>query len=1092
MSKLGKFSAAGAAVLCAFGAEAADLPAGCEEYRQLEYLDSNCNYLDTGICPDDNAYSCEVKYEIKQLSQSPLGNEAWVIGLISGAKWRVGGISGSPFYQNGGFVQTVFGTWYTAVSATSPSISGNMTVYLFAQNHDGELAHTSAKINLAYCRFGHNGETIRDYIPCIRKSDGKVGLYEAVSGDFLIGTVNAAGFLAGPLATSDFVMIGEGAVGTSCTFEPPASVLGDNDEELWYANGWTFTGASGATVSGSGKKQAATFTPSEPGVLRWTFKSDTVLSGTLVQYQEYEYLQAGYGVGIRTKYAPIKNRSAAEVKYRLTELTQDESYAFGVYCNYGGWWRTGAYQGKVFYSGFSLVEDAEGWTTASGTAPGNASGASTVGLFGQCESSSALMHLLGKVQLASCKVWEDGVLKLDLIPCKRVFDEIPGLYDRANGEFLTEANYSKNFTYGPAVPSNWVEMRGYDVGDVFTVTAPAAGGQNDAGDTRWSLVGWTFSGVDGSTRSGTDTTDFQFTYTVDGTLNWQYKIEYTVTASAGEGGSVEPTVQWVEKGKRGTIVATPAEGKFFGGWTGDVSAADAVMGNLALTVDGPKTIAATFSESSGTFVWTGAGEDALASNDANWQGGKKPTDMAAVVFGADGKGTNCTWDLDIPLVSWTQTEDYGGTVTIQTTFAETGFPVLRILGDCSILSGSWTHPSDCAGTQTYRLKASIGGNLTIGPDAKLDAFGLGFSKNGNNRYPTGLASTTTGCHGGIGGSVDAATGLTHLYDSITEPVNVGSGGSGLATWKGSPGGGGGAIYLTVGGKLTHNGVIDADANDGAGDASYLGSGGSIYVRAGTIEGTGTMTSCSQSGNYSGAGGRIAVVLTDEEATFDGYDIVRLASAYSKQAANKDVGTVGGCGTIYAETPANRKDHGWVILKNNGRALDPHRGGILCYGTNFEADYDKITSTNAAMIYVATGHTINLQHTTLDIDASDPNVQNGFHFAGGRVVLPEDAESFSFGYPVTLASTTTPVSGVAAWEVEDKGILRVTVSSTLDGSLVIDEGGKVYLDGHTLTIRSRMPKEWKKGGYPSNIDFGGTTENPGKILWQNPGLTLILE
>ena len=99
-----------------------------------------------------------------------------------------------------------------------------------------------------------------------------------------------------------------------------------------------------------------------------------------------------------------------------------------------------------------------------------------------------------------------------------------------------------------------------------------------------------------------------------------------------------------------------------------------------------------------------------------------------------------------------------------------------------------------------------------------------------------------------------------------------------------------------------------------------------------------------------------------------------------------------------------------------------------------------------MLYVATGHTINLQHTTLDIDTSDPNVNNGFHFAGGRVILPENAENFTFDYAVTLASETTPISGVSALEVKDKGLLTVTAAPTLDCSLVIDAGGKVSAEG----------------------------------------------
>ena len=49
MNKLGRFAAACAAVLCAFGAEAAVLPA---EYQEIEYLQSSgTQYINTGVVP---------------------------------------------------------------------------------------------------------------------------------------------------------------------------------------------------------------------------------------------------------------------------------------------------------------------------------------------------------------------------------------------------------------------------------------------------------------------------------------------------------------------------------------------------------------------------------------------------------------------------------------------------------------------------------------------------------------------------------------------------------------------------------------------------------------------------------------------------------------------------------------------------------------------------------------------------------------------------------------------------------------------------------------------------------------------------------
>src|SRR5208282_4473833 len=116
-------------------------------------------------------------------------------------------------------------------------------------------------------------------------------------------------------------------------------------------------------------------------------------------------------------------------------------------------------------------------------------------------------------------------------------------------------------------------------------------------------------------------------------------------------------------------------------------------------------------------------------------------------------------------------------------------------------------------------------------------------------------------YGGLGGaSATAAPGGTN-YGSAQQPVDLGSGG-GFGSgplYGGSEGGG--AIRLNVGGVLTVDGQLSANGDWGLQDNSGGGSGGSIWVTAGTLAGNGQITADGGEGELyggGGAGGRIAL------------------------------------------------------------------------------------------------------------------------------------------------------------------------------------------------------------------------------------------
>ena len=136
--------------------------------------------------------------------------------------------------------------------------------------------------------------------------------------------------------------------------------------------------------------------------------------------------------------------------------------------------------------------------------------------------------------------------------------------------------------------------------DARTCSAPA--GYVQVSDSKRAIcTGWKLYTVDAATlgRTLTDSGDGT-TCAVTGTggwreLEWQWQVEYLVTATTGTGGTVEPASQWVVAGATATVTATPDATHAFLSWTGDVSSATP-NGTLSFTVTGPAAIAASFGD----------------------------------------------------------------------------------------------------------------------------------------------------------------------------------------------------------------------------------------------------------------------------------------------------------------------------------------------------------------------------------------------------------------------------------------------------------------------------------------------------------------
>jgi hypothetical protein len=214
-----------------------------------------------------------------------------------------------------------------------------------------------------------------------------------------------------------------------------------------------------------------------------------------------------------------------------------------------------------------------------------------------------------------------------------------------------------------------------------------------------------------------------------------------------------------------------------------------------------------------------------------------------------------------------------GTVQLPTTCVLTNFSLANnnaaSLGSLQDLTlggaATLTHSRNWTNAQ-YRLNLTLN-SLTIATNARVSAdacgFVMGYGPGAPVLYQSGTPITNAS-YGGVGwGNTNA------LYGNPYAPTDLGSGGTGY--WNlsllGDPYAfpcGGGAIQLKVRNALTVNGTISAGPNY-SGYYAGAGSGGSIWLDAGTLAGSGVIqANGGPDGDYSAngsGGGRIAIYTT---------------------------------------------------------------------------------------------------------------------------------------------------------------------------------------------------------------------------------------
>lgn len=396
-------------------------------------------------------------------------------------------------------------------------------------------------------------------------------------------------------------------------------------------------------------------------------------------------------------------------------------------------------------------------------------------------------------------------------------------------------------------------------------------------------------------------------------------------------------------------------------------------------------------------VWTGLGGDGNASTAANWQGEVCPQegDQVKILHTANDKAI--IWDLSSSFGDWT-IENYTnsltanvtlslGSLTVGTTNLATTLsfskPVV-VAGDLTLKKGAvLTHPEN-ASVQTVQLDVTVQGNCTIEANASVNVT----AKGAKNDYAHNLA------HGGRTFTCDNSGNVTELtatcFGSVYYPTAVGGGyfidGRNISY-------GGGAVKLSVGGALTLNGTIEA-CSSLVGWNYASGAGGSVWITAASLSGTGEIwASGGPKGTryyYAvrgvGAGGRIAVHLTDPTADFSSSGCKFHAYGFGRQTQ------YAGAGTVYLKTGAQKISEGTLIIDNETTSPNTLATEI---GTDAgDCEFGTIIIRNGGKLSVRDGKTLKVSGDWLNAGTFVAEPGTAVQFVGATPAVISNSNAFA--------------------------------------------------------------------------------------------------
>ncbi|HEX2832542.1 MAG TPA: Ig-like domain-containing protein [Thermoanaerobaculia bacterium] len=251
-----------------------------------------------------------------------------------------------------------------------------------------------------------------------------------------------------------------------------------------------------------------------------------------------------------------------------------------------------------------------------------------------------------------------------------------------------------------------------------------------------------------------------------------------------------------------------------------------------------------------------------------------------------------------------------------------------------LLNGARVQTLETTTTTEHRVDFTVTDHLYVDCTSSIDTTARGYlggwsmpanGSNIRNESSTGrtVGNTITGgptrgasaSHGGLGG-VEAAGVTNALYDSITHPTNLGTGGSGDTTCCTFPGSNGGGAIRIVGGtgendlaRFAISGAIKADGGGAQTNKGWAGSGGSILLdakhiilgKSARISANGGDDDALDPGARGGGGGRVSLIAS-ERLEFEKLGTQLKATGGRNLAGDTATALDGAPGTVYLRRP----------------------------------------------------------------------------------------------------------------------------------------------------------------------------------------------
>ena len=408
-------------------------------------------------------------------------------------------------------------------------------------------------------------------------------------------------------------------------------------------------------------------------------------------------------------------------------------------------------------------------------------------------------------------------------------------------------------------------------------------------------------------------------------------------------------------------------------------------------VPGIVAMAVVLSAQAGTKTWVAElaeGEtEASAAVAANWDPAGIPAATDDIVLDGDRSNVPLVWTVAATgdsaptnVASWTQRSTYTARVTMPT--KRTGaFTVFTVTGDATLDGGSWWrsgNTKDDGSTAKVWLNVQVNGDLTVGSGFTFNGYAAGFAK-AKGPSSGGEKGSTGGAHGGLGGGGTYGHGT--VYGDYRNPDTLGSGAYACND------GGGGAVLLDVGGDFVLDGTVSADGGNGG--TSSGTSGGSVWIRARTMSGSGTVTANGGSPSNKRAGGgagRISIQLSNPAWTQSTFatnftGTIRAIGGLDSKSGSY-VRVPGASGTVYIET-AGDNGKGVMRLTNRTRGSLPAHNAVTMIASGVTWDISRLDMTVNGRVGVAAGGTLSVPN--FDAITGDGSSECLFAFIGGEVL-----------------------------------------------------------------------------------------------------------